>query len=340
MVKNAGKSGKKTSRAQLPATRRDRKPGVVVIGAGRLGTALGQALDNAGYPVETVVARRRTSALRAAKLTGLNTAGLSVQQLNRLSPNQTDRLSRCALILISTPDDAIASVAEQLAVLFNSRDVEPRRASARRIALHTSGALSAAVLSPLRRAGFATGSLHPLVSISDSTAGSDAFRNAFFAIEGERLAARAAKAVVRNLGGQSFSISPSAKALYHAAAVTTSGHVVALFDIALEMLARCGLSPRRARQVLLPLMESTLANLSNQDPERALTGTFKRGDVATVRRHLAAMESEGLHDALAAYYLLGKRSIGLARKTRVKKVELDEIERLIENVASLKVSPP
>src|SRR5205814_5815730 len=122
MVKNAGKSGTKPSRARLPSTRRDRKPVVAVIGAGRLGTALGQALNNAGYRVEIAVAQRRTSAHRAAKLIGKNAAGLSVQQLNRLSPRQTDRLSRCALILISTPDDAIASVAEQLAVLFSSRD--------------------------------------------------------------------------------------------------------------------------------------------------------------------------------------------------------------------------
>jgi len=152
MVKNAGKSGKKTSRAQLPVTRRDRKPWLAVIGAGRLGTALGQALNNAGYPVEIVVARRKTSARRAAKLLGKNPAWMSVQQLNRLSPKQTDRLRRCTLILISTPDDAIAPVAAQLSTIFDARDVEPHHASARRIALHTSGALSAAVLSPLRRA--------------------------------------------------------------------------------------------------------------------------------------------------------------------------------------------
>ena len=313
MVKNEGKSGEKTIRARLASTRRDRKPGVAVIGAGRLGTALGQALNNAGYRVEIVVARRRTSAHRAAKLIGKNAAGLEIRQLNRLSRSQSVRLSRCALILISTPDDAIASVAEQLAVLFNSRDVEPRRASARRIALHTSGALSAAVLSPLQRAGFATGSFHPLVSISDSRTGADAFRNAFFAIEGDRLATRAAKSVARSLGGQSFSISPSAKALYHAAAVTTSGHVVALFDIALEMLVNCGLSRRRSRQILLPLLESTTRNLSTKDPRLALTGTVARGDVSTAKRHLASIKSHKLLDALAAYILLGHRSLSLAR---------------------------
>ena len=123
MVKNAGKSGKKTSRARLPSTRRDRKPVVAVIGAGRLGTALGQALNKAGYHVEIVVARHQTSAHRAAKLIGKDTAGLSVQQLNRLSPNQADRLSRCRLILVSTPDDAIAPVVLRISSSRSSRSV-------------------------------------------------------------------------------------------------------------------------------------------------------------------------------------------------------------------------
>ncbi len=335
MVKNARKSGKKPGRTRLPSTGRDRKPVVAVIGAGRLGAALGQALNNAGYRIEVAVARRKTSAHRIVRLIGKNTAGLTVRQLNRLSPGQTVRLSRCALILISTPDDAIASVAEQLAGLFDSRDVGPRhRHSVRRVALHTSGALSADVLSPLQRVGFAIGSLHPLVSISDSRAGSDAFRNAFFAIEGDRLAVRAAKSVVANLGGQSFSISPGAKALYHAAAVTASGHVVALFDIALEMLVNCGLSRRRSRQILLPLLESTTGNLATGDPARALTGTFARGDASTARRHLASIKSHKLPDALAAYILLGRRSLLLARGRNASREGLAEIAEMLSAKAT------
>jgi predicted short-subunit dehydrogenase-like oxidoreductase (DUF2520 family) len=333
MVKNVGKSGKKPSHARPPSTRRDPKPVVAVIGAGRLGTALGQALNRAGYRVEIVVARRRTTAHRAAKLIGKNTAGLTVRQFNRLSRSQTDRLNRCSLVLISTPDDAIASVAEELAVLLNLRNVEPERrqktSSPHRVALHTSGALSADVLAPLQRVGFATGSLHPLVSISDARPGEAAFRNAFFAIEGDRLAVRAAKAVVRRLGGQGFSISPSAKALYHAAAVTTSGHVVALFDIALEMLVSCGLSRRRSRQILLPLLESTTRNLATRDPTQALTGTFARGDVSTARRHLASIKSHKLPDALAAYILLGQHSLLLARSRSANRDGLAKIAEML-----------
>jgi predicted short-subunit dehydrogenase-like oxidoreductase (DUF2520 family) len=135
--------------------------------------------------------------------------------------------------------------------------------------------------------------------------------------------------MVGNLGGQSFSISPGAKALYHASAVTASGHVVALFDIALEMLVNCGLSRRRSRQILLPLLESTTRNLASRDPARALTGTFARGDVSTARRHLASIKSHKLRDALAAYILLGQRSLLLAKSRTANRAGLAEIAEIL-----------
>jgi predicted short-subunit dehydrogenase-like oxidoreductase (DUF2520 family) len=83
----------------------------------------------------------------------------------------------------------------------------------------------------------------------------------------------------------------------------------------------------------LPLVESTLKNLETQDPARALTGTFKRGDVSTVRKHLAALESANLPQALAAYVLLGQRSLLLARRRKANHAGLNEIARMLGNAA-------
>jgi predicted short-subunit dehydrogenase-like oxidoreductase (DUF2520 family) len=104
--------------------------------------------------------------------------------------------------------------------------------------------------------------------------------------------------------------------------------MVALFDVGLEILGRCGVPAGRARQVLLPLLESTVANLSTQNPAQALTGTFKRGDVATVQRHLAALESEQLREALQAYVLLGQRSLSLVQN-RPTRAALEQIRRIL-----------
>jgi predicted short-subunit dehydrogenase-like oxidoreductase (DUF2520 family) len=136
---------------------------------------------------------------------------------------------------------------------------------------------------------------------------------------------------VRRLGARSFSIKTADKALYHAAAVTASGHMIALFDIASEMLARCGLDAKDARAILMPLVRSTLYNLTEHEPARALTGTFARADVETVRRHLRAIRNQKMPDALEAYTLLGRRSLRLAREGGADSVLLKEIaESLFE----------
>ena len=130
-------------------------------------------------------------------------------------------------------------------------------------------------------------------------------------------------------------IDTDAKPLYHAAALMASPNLTALADIAIEMLEHVGISTNRARRILLPLINSTVENLVHQDPRRGLTGTFKRGDIATARMHLAAIASERLTDAMQAYITLGRRSLKLSDVSRTKRREmerlldqaLDELER-------------
>jgi len=279
---------------------------VSIIGAGRLGTALAIALDKRGYVLEALVARRVSHARAASRLLSRKPSCLSADRLARLPNSQ--------LTLIATPDDAIEAVAAKLAEQ-SAPAAAKREAGAgdrrKRTVLHTSGALSSAILASLAAAGFQTGSLHPLVSISDARSGAESLSSAFICLEGDQAAMKVAKRIVKDLGARSFSVESSHKALYHAAAVMSSGHVTALFDVAIQMLIECGLSEANARRVLLPLLESTWKNLITSDPSGALTGTFARGDEATVRKHLAALSAAQDADALSAYQLLGKRSLKL-----------------------------
>jgi predicted short-subunit dehydrogenase-like oxidoreductase (DUF2520 family) len=305
-----------------------KKPTLSIIGAGRLGCALALAFASRGYTIEALVARNVRHAKRAAELVGTHPLALSSTQLRQLP--------RSDILFITTPDDHIKEVAAELAAMIDSdkrkkSGVKEEKGTRGRTALHASGALSSNALQSLRDAGFATGSMHPLVSVSDSVHGAESLGSAFFCVEGTPIAVSVARSLVRALGAQSFSISAGDKALYHAAAVTASGHMTALFDIAMEMLARCGLTKSRARKVLLPLLKSTLENLYTTDPARALTGTFARADTATVRRHLAALRSSSLPEALAAYRLLGKRSLQLAKAAGARLDALKEIEEELKS---------
>jgi len=282
----------------MPA-RKKQKPTVAIIGSGRLGSALAIALDQKGYRIKYLVARRRSSARRTAALLDAAATPLAAKEMRELPAAE--------LLLIATPDDQIATVASWLSRLKSDSLLKPT-------ALHTSGALSSQVLVPLSKKGWHVGSIHPLASVSEPRAGALSLRGAFWCVEGDSAAVRLARNVVRDLEGKSFSIDSIYKPLYHAAAVMASGNVVALFDVALEMLGQCGLKKREAQRILLPLLVTTVQNLNDKDPAKALTGTFSRGDVETVKRHLAALKSNELPDALELYRLLGKRSLKLTKK--------------------------
>jgi predicted short-subunit dehydrogenase-like oxidoreductase (DUF2520 family) len=305
---------------------------ISIIGAGRLGTALGKALRRAGHRIELVVARRAANSRRAASLIGGDPLSVSAPRLLAFNAAARVRLLRSDVVIISTPDDALPRIAQQLSQTFREGTPAENRVGTR-VALHTSGAISSEVLAPLRRSGLAVGSLHPLVAAAGSGASSNIFRGVHVCIEGNREAVSAASSIIRDIGGHSFTIDPNSKALYHAAAVMSAGHLVVLFDLAIEMLVECGLSARRAHQVLLPLLDSTAKNLSAKTTAQALTGPFARGDFETVKKHLKAIKVADIKDLGPLYALLGRRALRL-RSTSSRNSE--GLNRIAELVASQK----
>lgn len=285
---------------------------VAIIGAGRLGTALALALTESGFDITCLVAAHRTRAVHATGLIKARVAESSRQLPPlALTAAEFDRIPPSDVYLFATPDDKLPEADQALAIALREYGSAHSTSC---VALHTSGALAGKALVALRELGCATGSLHPLVAVTkDAIEGARSLQKAFYCIEGARAALHAARRIVRALKGRSFTIPASKKALYHAAAVLTSGHAVALFDFSCEMLMRCGMKEPAAREVLLPLLASTLRNLQTHAPAAALTGTIARSDLATLRLHLEALRTARLPLAAEVYRLLGRRAVELAR---------------------------
>ncbi len=172
------------------------------------------------------------------------------------------------VLVIATPDDAIEIVAESV------------RSVASTLVVHLSGALGLDVLKehPRRAA------MHPLVSLPSPELGAERLRGAWFAIAGDP----EVDSLVKALGGRSFPIDDDSRPLYHAAAVISSNHLVALLGQAERVAAVAGVP----LEVMLDLARDTLDNVRRLGPAAALTGPAARGDDATIARHLKALPAE------------------------------------------------
>ncbi|MCA1623880.1 MAG: DUF2520 domain-containing protein, partial [Acidobacteria bacterium] len=194
---------------------------ISIVGVGRLGGALAISLAKKGYQIECLVVRKKESAKKIAEFIKPKP---KIVSLRDFSPASSE------IIFITTQDYEIENAAEALA----------KKSSNKLFVFHTSGSLSSEILYKLKQIGCVVGSIHPLVSISEAFLGAERFRGAFFCVEGEQKAVEIAKKIIDDLEGNFFSIETKYKTLYHASAVTASGHFVALIDVALEMFSKCG----------------------------------------------------------------------------------------------------
>jgi predicted short-subunit dehydrogenase-like oxidoreductase (DUF2520 family) len=179
------------------------------------------------------------------------------------------------LLLVATPDGAVAEVAAAV------RPVDTT------VVAHLAGSLGLDALAGHPRRG----AVHPLRSIP--TAATD-LRGAWFAVAGDPLAGQ----VVDDLGGRRVTVADADRAAYHAAACMASNHLVALLGQVERVAATAGVP----LEAYLDLVRQTVDNVAVLGPVDALTGPVRRGDEATVARHLAALDpsERPAYEALAA----------------------------------------
>jgi len=276
------------------------------VGAGVVGTALSVSLAAKGYSVVAVGSRTRASAERLAeRLPGCR--ALSLQEV----ADEAD------LVFVTTPDDAIAGVVADL------------RWHAGQAVVHCSGAASTDVLAPARSAGAIVGGFHPLQTFASPEQAIQNLPGTTFALEAEPPLLDHLATLATALGGTWVRLRPEDKVLYHAAAVFASNYLVTLVKLATDLWREFGVETPEATRALLPLLQGTLNNLGRVGLPRCLTGPIARGDVGTVRRHLAALE-KSVPGMLETYRRLGCETIqiGVAKGT-LDPARAEELGRLL-----------
>jgi predicted short-subunit dehydrogenase-like oxidoreductase (DUF2520 family) len=277
-----------------------------IIGAGRVGRALGRCLRELGWKIGAVVTRSDSTARKVVRSIG---AGHAHAFLTR-------QVVAAQVILITTPDRCVAEVAEELARI----GAEELRG---KIVLHTSGALSSDVLDPLRQCGASVGSMHPLQTFSG--VGVPPLDGKAFAIEGDAHAVRIARSIARALGAIPVHIEGSKKPLYHAAGALAAGNVLALMEAATRLMTAAGMKRREAVRALLPLTRQVLENFERLGPRAAWTGPLSRGDYGVVATHTEAMKDLPAEFAQAYEAVNRLAALVLAQDSAAMLAELEKI---------------
>jgi predicted short-subunit dehydrogenase-like oxidoreductase (DUF2520 family) len=252
-----------------------------------VGTCLARALRLAGQPLKAVASANYDAALQFAEQLGDDVRATKPENL----------AAHASFIFITVPD---ANVAEACALLGLPET---------HAVIHTSGALGLDALSPQSGKPARRGVFHPLQAFPRGAA-PERFHGVHVGIEADdaELEQRLG-GLARALGSQVFSLRGVERAAYHAAAVFASNYVVALHAASERIWARAGLPPSTARVALAPLTLGAASAIAEHELPAALTGPLVRGDVATLERHLAALESDP--ELAALYRALARQLLSL-----------------------------
>ena len=285
-------------------------PKIGFVGAGTLGNGLALALAGRGYRVAAVASRNRASADDLSeRLPGCGALPLA-----------QDVADTCDLVFLTTPDNAIKQVVSQVRWRHGQGVV------------HCSGAESLDVLEPAARLGAAIGSFHPYQTFACLDTPGEAverLRGAAFCVEGRGWLLGFLERLTSGLGGWAIHVRPEDRALYHASAVMSCGYLVTLLKAVTDVWEAMGVGQDEGLRIALPLVTSTLANVSKAGAEAAVTGPVVRGDTDTVRRHLEALKARLPH-LVPLYRSLAGASLPLA-SDRVSEAGLQAMERVVRD---------
>jgi predicted short-subunit dehydrogenase-like oxidoreductase (DUF2520 family) len=260
--------------------------GVGVVGAGRVGSVLGNALRAAGHAVVGVSAVSQASRERAELLL----PGVPVLEVPEV-------VRRAELVLLTVPDDALTGLVAGLAELGAWQPGQ--------LVVHTSGRFGWRVLQQATASGAIPLALHPAMTFTGRSLDLARLADACFAVTAPGPVLPIGQALVVEMGAEPVVVAEEDRPLYHAALAHGANHLVTLVAEALDLLTAARVE--HPARVLGPLLSAALDNALRQG-DGALTGPVARADAGTVAAHVEAVAASGVDGALTTYR-------GLARAT-------------------------
>jgi predicted short-subunit dehydrogenase-like oxidoreductase (DUF2520 family) len=279
-------AGSRVDRSLRPVRSDTRSLTVGIVGAGRVGTAVGAALARSGHRLTGASGRSDASIARIATSLGGVPHRSAVEVVRHAD-----------LVVFAVPDDVLAPL---IAHLGESGAFRPGV-----IVAHTSGAHGVGILHPATARGALPLALHPAMTFTGAADDVDRLTGGitFGVTAGDELRATATD-LVAELGGVIEWIPDERRSLYHTGLAHGANHLVTLVNEAMDRLRDAGVV--HPEKVLSPLLHAALDNALAMG-DAALTGPVSRGDANTVAKHLDTLD-EFAPDSVPAYLALARRT--------------------------------
>jgi predicted short-subunit dehydrogenase-like oxidoreductase (DUF2520 family) len=260
-----------------------------VVGAGRVGAVLAAALRAAGHEISAAAGESAASRNRMASL------------LPGVRADKPTSVARsCDLLLLTVPDDMLANVVTMLA---DSGALRPGQR-----VVHTSGKHGVSVLEPAVRVGAEVLAMHPAMTFTGTEMDLARLRGCVFGVTAGEGTRALAESLVADLGGSTVWVEEDKRTLYHAGLAHGANHLVTLVAQAMDLLRASGADDPAG--TLRPLLTAALDN-ALRSGDAALTGPIVRGDVETVRAHVADIAATS-PTTLESYVVLARATANRA----------------------------
>lgn len=269
------------------------------IGPGKVGINLGRYFTHKGLKLSGFYGKNNENTIKAANITK-----------SKFYKNIKEIIEESDIIFITTPDDIISIIANELSLLnLNNKSI-----------CHTSGACKSNILCNAKNSGAFVYSIHPIFAFPNKNISLTELEKIYFSIEGDIKEDSLVLNLLKSIGNNFFVRDTDTSSIYHLGNVFISNLTLSLLELGVNYFKILGLSEEEALKAVKPLIYGNLDNIFTKGFVNSLTGPVVRGDVKTIKNHLSVLKDEDK----TIYNLLSLNLLKLAAIKDYDELDCDE----------------
>jgi predicted short-subunit dehydrogenase-like oxidoreductase (DUF2520 family) len=264
-----------------------KKDKLIIIGAGKISHSLVPALLEVSYNINSIISHSKEKARIFADKFNIKKYSYNFAGFNGIK----------GIFILAVPDNQIRNTAVEL----SNSNIDFQNS----LFIHLSGSRNVDLLKSIEKQGGYTASFH-IMQTFPSQKRKD-LKNFFSAIEtNSNDVYNYLFNISKDLRLFPYRLTSKNKAIYHLAGVYASNFINALLFQSQQLFELLDINEYSFKEILFPIVLSTIKNIRNSSPAEALSGPIERGDLSTIKLHINAIKriSKNNRELLQSYLSL------------------------------------